>query len=265
LFKTYTFKRLLTLTIIVGLLLFQPLTVAALTSSEAKQEWYNAKEASRDAQETHRKANIQWAANKTDENNKKVIDTGKDALQAALDEAESWLIWRDLEVKENPEIPADLKQRIQQDVETNLDKIDELRAEVDGIENRLQLAIVFIKMVGKYIELVADVARNTGLIWVHLTNTYIEALDNYEAQLREASENLGNDELTAKLDKAAEELASARTNIDQAETEYNEVVIPGNPILKFMNGNQHLRIAKNHMLTAHSNLKQAYRLLVETG
>jgi hypothetical protein len=198
-------KRPIALGIIIGLLLFQPLTATALTSSEAKQAWYDAKQSSRDAQEAHRKANIEWAADKTDENNQKVIETGKDALNAALDEAEAWLIWRDLEVKENPEIPEDLKQRIEQDVETNLDKIEELRAEVDGVENRIQLAVVFLKMVGKYIELIADVARNTGLVWVYVANTYVDTLDDYEAQLREAAAELeGNDDIMAKLDEAVQ-------------------------------------------------------------
>jgi hypothetical protein len=250
------------ITLVIALLTFQPLATHALTSSEAKQAWHEAKQASRDAQEAHRQANISWAADKTEANNQKVIDTGKDALMAALDEAEAWLIWRQLEVEENPDIPQELKQRIQDDVETNLAKIDDLRTEVNEVENRLQLAIAFLKMVGKYLELVADVARNTGLIWVHVANTYADTLEEYAEQLREAAQALeGTQEVLDKLDEVAEDLQAARTSIASAEQEYLEVVVPGSPILSFMNGNQHLRTAKNHMLSAHSSLRQAYRLL----
>lgn len=254
------------LALVIGLLLIQPLYPIAMTSSEAKQTWIEAKEASRTAQEAHRKANIDWAASKTEENNQKVISTGKTALHAALNEAEAWLIWTDAQVKENPEIPNDLKTTIKQDVAANLAKIEELRGEVDGVQNRLQLATVFLKMVGKYFELVADVARNTGLVWVHIANNYAETVEDYEAELRTAAEGVSNNkEIIGKLDLAKGELASAQSNIGQAEAEYLQVKIPGNPILKFANGNQYLRIARNNLLTAHSHLKQAYLLLVGTS
>ena len=51
-------KKQLVTVLIIGLILLQPLTVHALTSIEAKQAWYNAKEASRDAQKAHRDAKI---------------------------------------------------------------------------------------------------------------------------------------------------------------------------------------------------------------
>ena len=259
-------KKVALLAIVVGLLVLQPLSVTALTSSEAKQAWYEAKQASKEAQEAHRKANVDWAADKTEINNQKVIQTGKKALDVALDEAEAWLRWRELAVLENPDIPEELKERIQKDVETNLGKIDELRVEVDGIQNRLHLAIVFLKMVGKYVELVADVARNTGLVWVHIANTYADTLEDYESQLREAAEGMeNNQEILEKLDEAVEDLEAARASIDSAESEYLEVLIPGSPIMRFVNGNQYLRVAKNQMLSAHSSLKRAYRLLVGTG
>ena len=102
-------KQMITL-LLIGFLLIQPLQVFALTSSEAKQDWYDAKEDSREAQQEHRDAKITWAADKTEENNLQVIESGKEALHKALDEAEAWLIWRNLEVEENPMIPEDLKQ-----------------------------------------------------------------------------------------------------------------------------------------------------------
>ena len=259
-------RKLVLIALVMGLLLIQPLDVSALTASEAKQAWIAAKEASRTAQEAHRKANIDWAASKTDANNQRVIDTGKVVLNAALDEAEAWLTWTDLEVKENPEIPEDLKTTIHKDVTTNLAKIDVLRGEVDAVVNRIQLATVFLKMIGKYFELVTDVARNTGLVWVHIADTYADAVDDYEAELRTAAKGASNENaILAKLDQARSDLNKARTNIGLAEAEYLLVKLPGNPILKFANGNDYLRIARNDLLAAHSSIKQAYHLLAGTS
>lgn len=245
------------------MLLLQPIAVSALSASDAKQAWYDAKQASLEAQEAHRDAKIEWAANKTDENNQRVIDTGKDALNAALDEVEAWLIWKDLEVEENPEIPDDLKESIQSDVDTNLGKIDELRTEVDAVENRFELGVVFLKMIGSYFELVSDVARNSGFVWVHTANQHADTLEEYEASLREAAEGMEDNELIIeKLDMARAEIEDARVNIDNAEEEYEQVRIPGKPLIKFSNGNNYLRIARGNMLSAHGYLNEAYGLMV---
>jgi hypothetical protein len=255
-------KRFL-IAIVVVLLLFQPLTVFALTSSEAKQNWYDAKEASREAQQAHRDAKLDYAADKTEENNQKVIETGKYSLQAALDEAEAWLIYVEASLDENPEVPDTLKETIKQDIDLNLAKIDELRIEVDAAENRLELGIVFLKMIGKYLELVTDVARNTGLVWVHIANTYADTIADYEEQMREVVEGMeDNEDILDALDEVKSELETARSNIDDAESEYLNVVIGGSPLLSFSNGNQHLRIAKNHMIEAQRGLREAYRILV---
>ena len=255
-------KRLITI-LLIGLLLLQPIQVLALTSSEAKQDWYDAKQASRDAQQEYGDAKIAWATDKSEENNQKVIDTGKDVLHRALDEAEAWLIWRNLEVEENPMIPEDLKQTIQDDVESNLAKIDELHIDVDEVENRFELGLVFLKIVGKYFELLTDVARNTGFVWVHIVSSYADTVEEYEAKIRESAQSLeDNEAILDKLDKALDDLQSARTNIDNALEEYDQVVIPGNPILKFASGNQYLRIARNDLIAAQGSLREAYRLLV---
>jgi hypothetical protein len=248
------------------LLLAQPLAVSAITSSEAKQAWYEAKETSRDAQAAHRQAKIAYAADRTPENEQRVIDTGKDALHAALDEAEAWLVWKDLEVDENPGIPQELKATIGQDVETNLAKIEELRDEVDGIDTRLELGLVFLKMVGKYAELLTDVARDTGFVWVHLMTMHADTVEEYEQELRTVATGMpDNDDILEALDSAAEELASARENIDQARAEYEEVRLPGTPLIKFSNGNNYLRIAKGNLLSAHGYLNQAYAAMVRGG
>lgn len=237
--------------------------IKALTSSEAKQAWIRAKQASREAQQAYVQASIKWAANKTQENEQALVVKGKTALQAALDEAEAWLIWVSLAVNENPEVPADLKETIQSDVDDNLETVEELRGEVARVENRAQLALVFLKMVGRYLELVVDVARNTGLVWVNIANRYANTIESYEAEMRTAAEGIDkNDAIVEELDKAAGELENARESIDLAELEYLQVQIPGNPLLRFSSGNQYLRVARNKLLLAVSHLRKAYQLLM---
>jgi hypothetical protein len=252
-------KKLVTI-LLIGLILLQSFTAFAQSSQETKQAWYEAKESSRSTQKVYRDAKIAWAANKTEENNLELIESGKETLQAALDEVTAWLVWRGLEVEENSEIPDDLKQAILDDVEANLGKIDKLREDVEGVENRLELGLVFLKMVGKYLELLTDVARNTGYVWVHIANSYADTVEEYEAKLREAAQDIAdNDEILDKLDLALSDLESARENIGNAEEEYARA-----PVLKFANGNQYLRIAKNDLIRAQTNLKQAFRLIAGT-
>jgi len=210
-------KKGVFLFLILSMSLLQPLFVTGMTSSDAKQLWYEAREASRDAQDEHRNVKIDYAANKTLENEQRVIDTGKRVLHAALNEVEAWLIWREIDVKENPEIPDDLKESIALDVESNLDRIEELRTEVDGIESRFELGLVFLKMIGKYLELLTDVARNTGLIWVYIAENITSTVEEYEDKLRDVAESINdNEEILGMLDSAGSEIETAKANIANA-------------------------------------------------
>jgi hypothetical protein len=89
-------------------------------------------------------------------------------------------------------------------------------------------------------------------VWVHIANVYADTVEEYEVKLR------------AQLDLALGDLEKARDNIRNAEEEYQQVTIPGTLFLKFANGNQYLRIAKNDLISAQTNLKQAYRLMVDS-
>lgn len=248
------------------LLFMQIVAVSALTAGEAKQAWYESKSISIEKQAEHNKAKAEWAADKTLEKEQAVVDTGKAVLDAALDEAEAWLTWVNLEAEENPEVPEDIKQSIQDDVEANLAKIVGLRTDVDSIQTRIDLGVVFIKMVGKYLELLSDVARNTGKMWGHIGNLRIETAEEYEAILREQAGGVqDNEEIIAKLDLAKSELEIAKQNVENAEAEYEQVRIPGMPIIKFANGNNYLNIAKGNLLSAHSYLNQAFMLMASRG
>ncbi len=256
-------KRTIMALFLIAVLLMQVTAVSAMTASDAKQDWRDAKKVSAQKQEIHRDAKITFAGDASEENKQAVVDTGKDVLDAALDEAEAWLLWKDLETEENPDIPDDLKETIHEDVETNLAKIDELRSDVDGISNRLELGIVYLKMVGSYIELVTDVARDSGMVYVHLANTHIEKAEDLESRLREEAEDMNdNGDIIEKLETARDDIDEAKSNVDKAKSSYEQVVLPGSPLIKFSEGNNYLRVARTNLLSAHRNLNQAYILMV---
>ncbi|MFC1753887.1 hypothetical protein ACFL96_10950 [Thermoproteota archaeon] len=245
--------------VILVLLLSQAIAVCALNPSEAREAWKDTKQHSREMQEQHREAKLGYAGNKSVENEQEVIETGKASLHAALEEAEAWLVWKKVDAEDNDEIPDDLRDTLIDDVETNLDKIEDLKAEVDGVNTRFELGVVFLKMIGKYFELLADVARNSGRVWVHIGNTRADTLEGYVETLRDETDD---DYVLEKLDMADDEIAIARRNIDNAEDTYAQVKVPGTPLMKFAEGNSYLRAAKANLMGAHRHLADAYRLMV---
>jgi len=252
--------------LIILLLFAQLVSVAALSSGEAKQEWQNAKTATKTAKDIYNDARIARAADPTPENKQAVVDTGKELLQSALNEAEAWLNWKNAEADEDTEIPSELKQEIKDDIAANLAKLPELRTDVDNAGNELELGLVFLKLIGKYFELLADVAKDAGKIWSFKMTLRADTAADFEASLREAANGIAdNTAILAKLDQASAEISTARTNIANAESEYNLVVIPGTPLIKFANGNNYLRIAQGNLISAHGYLNQAYRLLSQAG
>ncbi len=232
----------------------------AMTASEAKQDWLSKKQASIQAQADYRTARLDYAANNTPENNQAVIDTGKASLNAALDEAAAWLVWKNLEASENPLVPDSIKESISSDVEINLVTITDLRAEVDAVDNRFEMGVVFLRMVGKYFELLADVARNSGSMWVYVMENKLATISAYEASLREIAVN--NSAAIELLDSAKSLIDSASDNINNAADEYASISIPGTPLIDFANGNSYLRIAQGNLISAVGYIRQAYRLVV---
>lgn len=247
--------------LIIVILLLQVCLVSATTANEFKQDWLDAKTTRFKLAEDHKQAKLEYAANKSQENNQKVIDTAKIVLTAVLDEAEIWLHWKNQEAKENPEVPEDIKLSIEQDVNLNIEKIESLKIEVDGIKTNLDAGLVFLKMVGKYFELLTDVARNSGNMWVHIAENYIENLDAYEQKVRATAEKLGDQEILNKLDLAKAELDLAKGKIVLATTAYNQVKMPGTPLKKFGEGNNYLRQAKENMVNSFVQVQHAFNLI----
>jgi len=247
--------------LILGLLIAMPI-VAAASVAEARLDWLESKEESIEARQEHREAKLKYQGNKTDENEQAVVDTGKESLHAALNEAEAWLEWKDVAAEENPWISDDLKEEIQNDVDINLEKIDELREDVDAIDTKGELFVVWLNMVGKYGELLTDVARNNGKAWVEMAEERIERMEEYEAKLREAA---GDDEdILDDLDEVLDELEKAEKNLGYAEVEYGSVTVGHNPIVNFHEGNQRMRSVRLNLQNAHVNLRQAFnKILME--
>ncbi|MBW3016968.1 hypothetical protein KY316_01230 [Candidatus Woesearchaeota archaeon] len=255
-------KKALIVFFLVAIVLLQSIAVSAITSAEAKQRWFEAKRDSRDAQGEYFQAKLQFAGNKSNDNRQAVVDSGKERLHAALNEAEAWLVWKDAEADENPFISEDLRDTIKDDVSKNLQKVEALREEVNGVTNQVELGVVFLKMAGKYVELLTDAARDSGKILVFAANEHLEAAEQIEEKVREMAQNAGNAAALAELDNAKEDLDDARSNIDKAEAAYNDVVLPGTPLMKFQEGNAYMRAAKEELRSAQRNIRQAYRRIV---
>jgi len=246
-------------------LVFSVFSAAALTSSEAKQDWQQAKLASQQAQETHRAARLAKLADPSEENKQAFLDTGKDAMNAALDESEAWLKWKKAEAEEDVLLPSDITSAVIADVDKSLEKIDGLRADVDAIETDGEFIGTFVKMVVGYAEIVTDVARNVGKIWVFKGNEFLDTADTYEAQLRDTAETMDNAAALALLDEARDSLDEARSNVEKADAAYSKVVYPGTPLVKFGEGNNYITTAKMNLISAQQKLAQAYAALTMGG
>lgn len=237
--------------------------VFALTQGEAKNAWIDARSATAAADGVYKQAQLDYQANKTPENEQKVVDSAKTLLNDALDEAGSWLVWKRLEAQEDSRVPADIKTNIENDVAKNLAKIDGLHAEVNAITNRGEVLVVFLKIAGAYVELLADVARNTGAMWSHIGDDLVVLVEGYEIKLRTSVTAMpDNTELLAKLDSAKTEIASAKTNIASAKSSYELVKLPGTPLIKFAEGNSYLRTAQLNLINAQSQLDQVYKTII---
>jgi len=251
-------RKLLILLALLSLLL-PTFAANAASAEDARQTWQNAIAARLSADVAYKQATEKYQKDKTPENDAGVIDAAKAALRSVLNEAEAWLNWKNAEAQANPYASDEIKQNIGADVNKNLAKISGLRQEVDAIDNRIEVATVFIKIAGSYVELLADVARNTGAVWVEWGNKLIATAESLEAKLREAATD--NTPALAALDKAKTELTESREHANEAAAAYKLVTLPGTPLIKFAEGNKHLRLARLNLLTAQEYLAEAWRLI----
>jgi len=255
-------KKILLVLLITFLLI--PNVLFASTSSQAKQDWLEAKRIRFEMDAGHKQAKLDYAQDKTQENEQQVIDTAKDLFNAVLDEVESWLEWKKVESQENPNVPDEIQTNIENDVAVNVSKIDDLRGDVDSIKTQGDVGATFLKMIGSYIELLTDVARNSGAMWASIGDKLIETAKKYEQKLRDAAEKLSdNDEIINKLNVAKAELETAQDKVNLAESAYKQVKLPGTPLVKFAEGNTYLRQAKTNLINAQQQLEHAFNLITK--
>lgn len=244
------------------LFVMSTISVAALTASEAKDVWFDKRDVRFEKNSEHKQAKLTYANDKSSENSKAVVDTGKDLFSAGLDEVEAWLVWKNIEASEDDRIPQHMKDTIDEDVNKNLEKVEKLRDDVDGISSQIELGIAALAMGGKYFELVTDVARNTGLVWSHIGNARADKIEEFHDKILVYAEEAGNEAAIEKLNTVTSELEIARRNIDNAEDTYELVEIGKMPMLKFAEGNNYLRAAQTNLISALSNVNQAYGLVL---
>lgn len=246
------------------ILLVLLMPIFSATASDARNNWKGVKENNKALNLAYKEAQQTYQTDNTLENEQALIDAGKDVLNGALNEVEAWLRWQKLKSDEDSNVPNDLKNVVEEDVNKNIIKINDLRAEVDGVTTRIELGIVWIKMVGKYFELITDVARDSGKAWVVIANKRADKIQEFEEKLRNAAENIDdNSAIIQELDDAKAELEKARENINNAETAYNEVNIGGKPLIKFSEGNQYINSARLNLLDANINLRQAFKEILQ--
>jgi hypothetical protein len=252
-------------TIVVFMLLINSILVFALTSGEAKSNWAEARKSTADAQKVYTDAKLSYAANASQQNQQNLVNAGKEVLLKALSEVEAWLIWKKIEANENQDVPDSIKQSISSDVDKNLALIPGLKTDVQNCQNQLQLTLVFLNLMGKYADLLSDVARNSGNMWAYIGETKEKQLEDLEAKVRATAEKLNNSKAIDQLNNAKSELIQAKSNIDNAKTSYSQVKMPGNPLIKFNEGNNYLINARGNLLIALADINQAFNVLALGG
>ncbi len=256
-------KKITALLVLVTSLVANTLPALAENPNEMRQEWINAKKIRLEADAAYRQAQLDYKKNNTPENDRRVIDAAKAVLNDALDEAEAWLKWKRLEANENSDVPENIKNNIDDDVDTNLAKIEGFRTDVEGIENRLQVIGVFLKIIAGYTGLLTDVARNSGAMWVYIGEQLANKVSEYEAKLRAAASGIAdNSEALAKLDAVKDEVSAATKKIELAKIAYEKVRLPGTPLIKFAEANAYLRQAKTNLINAQVQLNNVFNLLI---
>ncbi|OGL74328.1 hypothetical protein A3E39_04675 [Candidatus Uhrbacteria bacterium RIFCSPHIGHO2_12_FULL_60_25] len=234
--------------------------VFALSQSGAKDAWVQAQQVRLGADAAYRQAQLDYSKDKSPAEEQKLIDAAKALMNAALDEARAWLEWKRIESSEDARVPSDIKENINTDVENNLEKISGFRADVAGVTTRAETFVVFLKIVGGYAGLLADVARNTGAMWSSIGSQLVARAEDFEAKLRAVAAD--RPDLIPKLDIARSEVALAKSKVAMAKAAYLLVKLPGTPLIKFSEGNGYLREAQLNLVQAQIQMQSVFNSLV---
>ena len=243
-------NKLLVLLVLIAM--FSSVVYADL--NDAKQKWL-------DAKAYHEQTKIEWreaqqlvTANNTPENVQNVIAKAKISLNAGLDAAIAFFEFHK-EKLEAEDISDSLKSTIRSDLDKNIGIAEGLKLDVDAIDSRLEVGLVSLKIFDKYLNLLVDVMRDTGLAYIEKSNDRYDRLSEMRTKLESKIPESRKAEFESALNDIDSHLREAKTNLDNAEAKYKSIIQKQGSGIAFAEGNKLLLEAHRHGKLALEGMK----------
>ena len=243
-------NKLLVLLVLIAM--FSSVVYADL--NDAKQKWL-------DAKAYHEQTKIEWreaqqlvTANNTPENVQNVIAKAKISLNAGLDAAIAFFEFHK-EKLEAEDISDSLKSTIRSDLDKNIGIAEGLKLDVDAIDSRLEVGLVSLKIFDKYLNLLVDVMRDTGLAYIEKSNERYDRLSEMRTKLESKIPESRKAEFENALNDIDSHLREAKTNLDNAEAKYKSIIQKQGSGIAFAEGNKLLLEAHRHGKLALEGMK----------
>jgi len=243
-------NKLLVLLVLIAM--FSSVVYADL--NDAKQKWL-------DAKAYHEQTKIEWreaqqlvTANNTPENVQNVIAKAKISLNAGLDAAIAFFEFHK-EKLEAEDISDSLKSTIRSDLDKNIGIAEGLKLDVDAIDSRLEVGLVSLKIFDKYLNLLVDVMRDTGLAYIEKSNDRYDRLSEMRTKLESKIPESRKAEFENALNDIDSHLREAKTNLDNAEAKYKSIIQKQGSGIAFAEGNKLLLEAHRHGKLALEGMK----------
>lgn len=242
-------------------LLFSVVVLASI--ADARQTWLEARETHIELQQEWREAQQLVARENTPENVENVVNKAKVSLNSGLDEAIAFFELQK-EKLTTADVSDDLKQTIESDLNKNIDAAEALKDDVNSIQTRVEVGITSLKILDAYLNLLVDVMRDSGFVYVEKARLRVEKLEQFRDMLQEKV-NLAPEskkqELEGLMDDLNKNIQDAKDNIDEAEDNYKSITQKEGSRLKFQQGNTNIMQSRNEMLMAFQNIQQIVQVL----
>lgn len=229
-------------------------SIAYADLNYAKQKWI-------DDVVYHEKTKIEWQAaqklvaeSNTPENVQNVIDKAKISLNAGLDAAIAFFEFQK-EKLTGVDISENLKDIIRNDLDENIGVAESLKTDVGNIKTRLEVGLVTLKIVDKYLDLLVDVMRDSGLVFVEKADNRYDKLNNFRDKVESKIPEGKEDDYKDLLDKVESNMNEAKSNIDGAEAKYKSIIQKQGSRIAFQEGNNLIRQSNQNMKLAFENLR----------
>ena len=229
-------------------------SVAFADVNDAKQKWI-------DAAAYHEKTKIEWqeaqklvAESNTPENTQNVIDKAKISLNAGLDSAIAFFEFHK-EKAASADISDSLKNTIRSDLDENIAVAQGLKTDVNNIKTRLEVGLVSLKIFDKYLDLLVDVMRNSGLVFAEKSNDRYDRLIKIKGIVESKIPADKKSEYQDLLNKVDNNLNEAKNNIDSAEAKYKTITQKQGAGVAFGEGNNLIRQVHQNMKLVLDNLE----------